>query len=1048
MGNRENRFRVLAVILSVLFFCAGIVLTLGIFLPIAGFTASHYALFAMGQRVFSVYGFSSFLIPLLFLYGAVLLLIPGWSRESKAVLLGVPFYFVTAIIGERLIYAFVPSVSIPLIRQFVTVSILICALLLVCFEIFLMLTLSEKLSGRHPSLGGIPEEGSVIENEETSGGNTDTEKASALPEDTTTEASSPQAQTTDTDTETPSEPDTATESDGILCEATGTGISDITDAQSEILQREQMLPIQSGDSAESSATEEELPLLERVDDEDLSPEFSEQEIEVNTPKPEKDDKTIVRTEDQPLPLSTPLSAVMDIQEQEVVRPVFDPSDPNNLFASLEEITAPVERIKQTDHSEAQSNPLPQEEEASPTPPVENAPTMADSPEAPAPVEEETLPPENDAPTTAEEVADAVSQIDIIPEETTQEYQAAVAVPQTETDIPDAGTATENESVAVSKSTSLQPENSAAAAVQTEPELPLVFVNGVPLPNERSDLLDTMVVIDSETDIGAEAAAVPVEDTARADIAITGFNTQNEDGIASNEAETDAESDKAEIESDTSNTDEEFLETIEQTVPIIPAKPAPPPPPRKKYAIPFDLLTNYPDGEYWIVDDATRRAALMLKSTFNEFKIDVSITGIRKGPVVTMFEMLPSPGIKLSKITNLQDNIALRLAASSVRIVAPIPGKHAVGIEVPNKKRSIVSFRELIETDLPEAAKMAIPVALGKDVTGNPQVLDLAQTPHLLIAGATGSGKSVCVNSIILSILYNRRPDEVKLILVDPKIVELKLYNDIAHLLTPVITEPKRAFQALQYALCEMERRYALLDNMGVRDIKTFNAKIKSEHIATETLPYIVIIIDEFADLMATSGKELEATVARLCAMSRAVGIHLVLATQRPSIDVITGLIKANIPSRIAFMVASKTDSRIILDEMGAEKLLGKGDMLYVSAARPFPTRIQGAFVSEQEVERVVACVKEYCEPEYIDEEIFVDDDDEPYDNAVFSDDNDPLYDQALEIVTFAGKASASYVQRKLKIGYNRAARLIEEMEARGIVGPANGSKPREVIRHV
>ena len=1056
MGNRENRFRVLAVILSVLFFCAGIVLTLGIFLPIAGFTASHYALFAMGQRVFSVYGFSSFLIPLLFLYGAVLLLIPGWSRESKAVLLGVPLYFVTAIIGERLIYAFVPSVSIPLIRQFVTVSILICALLLVCFEIFLMLTLSEKLSGRHPSLGGIPEEGSVLENEEISGGNTDTEEVSALPEDTTTEASSPQAQTTDTDTETPSEPDTATESDGILCEATGTGISDITDAQSEILQREQMLPIQSGDSAESSATEEELPLLERVDDEDLSPEFSEQEIEVNTPKPEKDDKTIVRTEEQPLPLSTPLSAVMDIQEQEVVRPVFDPSDPNNLFASLEEITAPVERIKQTDHSEAQSNPLPQEEEASPTPPVENAPTMADSPEAPAPVEEETLPPENDAPATAEEVADAVSQIDIIPEETTQEYQAAVAVPQTETDIPDAGTATENESVAVSKSTSLQPvenvpaaeDSSVAELPQAEPEMPLVFVNGVPLPNERSDLLDTMVVIDSETDIGAEAAAVPVEDTARADIAITGFDTQNEDGIASNEAETDAESDKAEIESDTSSTDDEFLETIEQTVPIIPAKPAPPPPPRKKYAIPFDLLTNYPDGEYWIVDDATRRAALMLKSTFNEFKIDVSITGIRKGPVVTMFEMLPSPGIKLSKITNLQDNIALRLAASSVRIVAPIPGKHAVGIEVPNKKRSIVSFRELIETDLPEAAKMAIPVALGKDVTGNPQVLDLAQTPHLLIAGATGSGKSVCVNSIILSILYNRRPDEVKLILVDPKIVELKLYNDIAHLLTPVITEPKRAFQALQYALCEMERRYALLDNMGVRDIKTFNAKIKSEHIATETLPYIVIIIDEFADLMATSGKELEATVARLCAMSRAVGIHLVLATQRPSIDVITGLIKANIPSRIAFMVASKTDSRIILDEMGAEKLLGKGDMLYVSAARPFPTRIQGAFVSEQEVERVVACVKEYCEPEYIDEEIFVDDDDEPYDNAVFSDDNDPLYDQALEIVTFAGKASASYVQRKLKIGYNRAARLIEEMEARGIVGPANGSKPREVIRHV
>ena len=1047
IGNRDNRFRVLAIFLSILFFCIGVVLTLGIFLPLAGLTSPHYALFAMGKRVFSVYGFSSFLIPLLFLYGAVLLLIPGWSRESKAVLLGVPLYFVTAIIGERLIYAFVPSVSIPLIRQFITVSILICALLLVCFEIFLMLTLSEKLSGRRPSLGGIPEKDSVIENEETSGGNTDTEKASALPEDTTTEASSPQAQTTDTDTETPSEPDAATESDGILCEATGTGISDITDAQSEILQREQMLPIQSGDSAESSATEEELPLLERVDDEDLSPEFPEQEIEVNTPKPEKDDKTIVRTEEQPLPLSTPLSAVMDIQEQEVVRPVFDPSDPNNLFTNLEEITAPVERIKQT---AVQMSIIPEE-----TIP-EHQTIAADSLTETAVSDVDTTT-ETESATVQEEYGNSSGKNTpaVAPQENvTASIPPMDNVPATEENITE---------TAAPETSFKSPSEDTPAAVQTEPELPLVFVNGVPLPNGRSDLLDTMVVIDSaETDIGAEAPIVPDENMTEENITLDDLDAQNGDDIASYEVETDAESDEAateaieteqdvpdpEIESSRSDIDDAFLETARQAIPIIPAKPVPPPPPRKKYAIPFDLLTNYPDGEYWIVDDATRRAALMLKSTFNEFKIDVSITGIRKGPVVTMFEMLPSPGIKLSKITNLQDNIALRLAASSVRIVAPIPGKHAVGIEVPNKKRSIVSFRELIETDLPEAAKMAIPVALGKDVTGNPQVLDLAQTPHLLIAGATGSGKSVCVNSIILSILYNRRPDEVKLILVDPKIVELKLYNDIAHLLTPVITEPKRAFQALQYALCEMERRYALLDNMGVRDIKTFNAKIKSERIATETLPYIVIIIDEFADLMATSGKELEATVARLCAMSRAVGIHLVLATQRPSIDVITGLIKANIPSRIAFMVASKTDSRIILDEMGAEKLLGKGDMLYVSAARPFPTRMQGAFVSEQEVERVVACVKEYCEPEYIDEEIFVDDDDEPYDNAVFSDDNDPLYDQALEIVTFAGKASASYVQRKLKIGYNRAARLIEEMEARGIVGPANGSKPREVIRHV
>ncbi len=467
-----------------------------------------------------------------------------------------------------------------------------------------------------------------------------------------------------------------------------------------------------------------------------------------------------------------------------------------------------------------------------------------------------------------------------------------------------------------------------------------------------------------------------------------------------------------------------------------------------YSVPVDILTSYPDGEYWIVDETTRRAAAALKETLNEFSIQAEVTGIRKGPVITMFEILPAPGVKLSKIVGLQDNIALRLAASSVRIVAPIPGKHAVGIEVPNLKRSIVSFRELIETDTPASKKMEIPVVLGKDITGEAQLLDLASTPHLLIAGSTGSGKSVCVNSIILSILYKRSPEDVKLILIDPKIVELKLYNDIGHLLAPVITEPKKAFQALQYCLCEMERRYALLDGMGVRDIKSYNKRIRERNIATEKLPYLVVIIDEFADLMATTGKELESTVARLCAMSRAVGIHLVLATQRPSIDVITGLIKANIPSRIAFMVASKMDSRIIIDQMGAEKLLGRGDMLYSSATDPFPVRIQGAFVSEEEVERVVAHVKTLGEPEYIDEEIFVEDDDEGgVDPSLFSDGEDPLYDKALEIVLLAGKASASYIQRRLKIGYNRAARLVEDMEARGIVGPANGSKPREVVHH-
>ncbi|MCL1928485.1 MAG: DNA translocase FtsK [Treponema sp.] len=470
-----------------------------------------------------------------------------------------------------------------------------------------------------------------------------------------------------------------------------------------------------------------------------------------------------------------------------------------------------------------------------------------------------------------------------------------------------------------------------------------------------------------------------------------------------------------------------------------------------YSVPVDdILKEYPDGQYWIVDEESHKAGQVLQETLSEFGIQAEITGIRKGPVITMFEILPAPGVKLSKIVNLQDNIALRLAASSVRIVAPIPGKHAVGIEVPNKKRNIVSFREIIEGELSnkkEKTKDEIPVVLGKGITGDAVTVDLCQMPHILIAGATGSGKSVCVNSMILSILYQLSPAECRLILIDPKIVELKLYNDIPHLLTPVITEPKRAFQALQYCIFEMERRYACLDSMGVRDIKSYNKRIKERKIAAEHMPYFVVIIDEFADLMATTGKELESTVARLAAMSRAVGIHLVLATQRPSIDVITGLIKANIPSRIAFMVASKMDSRIIIDMVGAEKLLGKGDMLYAGAMDPFPIRMQGAFISEEEVENVVDYVKTLGEPEYIDDEIFFDEE-EGETGTSFTDGDDPLYDKALEVVKTQGKASASFIQRRLKIGYNRAARLVEEMEQRGIVGPAQGSRPRELLRAV
>ncbi len=467
-----------------------------------------------------------------------------------------------------------------------------------------------------------------------------------------------------------------------------------------------------------------------------------------------------------------------------------------------------------------------------------------------------------------------------------------------------------------------------------------------------------------------------------------------------------------------------------------------------YRMPTDGILNlYPDGQYWVIDDKTRRSADILKDTLKEFNIEAEVTGIRKGPVITMFELLPAPGVRLAKIATLSDNIALRLAASSVRIVAPIPGKHAVGIEVPNERRSIVSFREIVENDAFNANKMEIPVILGKDISGEPQIAELTQTPHLLIAGATGAGKSVCVNSIILSILYKRSFNEVKLILIDPKIVELKLYNGIPHLLTPVITESKKAFQALQYCICEMERRYSLLDAMGVRDIKSYNRKIAEKKMATDRLPYIVVIIDEFADLMATTGKELESTLARLAAMSRAVGIHLVLATQRPSIDVITGLIKANIPSRIAFMVASKFDSRIIIDMVGAEKLLGRGDMLYSSATDAFPVRMQGAFVSDEEVERVVAHVKTLGEPDYIDDEIFIDDEEDEGPSLFDEDEDDPLFEKALEIVLAQGKASASFLQRKLKIGYNRAARIVELMEEKGIVGKPQGSKPRDVMRN-
>ena len=462
--------------------------------------------------------------------------------------------------------------------------------------------------------------------------------------------------------------------------------------------------------------------------------------------------------------------------------------------------------------------------------------------------------------------------------------------------------------------------------------------------------------------------------------------------------------------------------------------------------PADILVTYPDHSNDI-DEATIKNGELLIETLRQFKIQATLMNIVKGPTVTMFEVSPAPGVRVNTIVNLADNIALSLAAQRVRIVAPIPGKQAVGIEVPNKKRQIIGFKEMIPSM--DAKEFAIPMVLGRTITGEPIVTDLASTPHLLIAGSTGSGKSVCVNSLICSILYRKSPKEVRLIMVDPKIVELKIYNGIPHLLTPVITEAKKTIKALEFCIYEMDRRYKLLQGLNVRNIKAYNKKIVEARLAREKLPYIAVIIDEFADLMATVGKELETQLARLAAMSRAIGIHLVLATQRPSVNVITGLIKCNIPSRIAFAVTSAMDSRIIIDEIGAEKLLGKGDMLYSSNADPSPSRIQGAFLSDEEVEKVVEFACSQGEPDYIDEAFF--EDDEPADTGDdgdddFGDGDDALMDKALRIVVERNGASASYLQRRLKIGYNRAARLVEQMEELGYVGPPNGSKPRELLK--
>jgi len=438
----------------------------------------------------------------------------------------------------------------------------------------------------------------------------------------------------------------------------------------------------------------------------------------------------------------------------------------------------------------------------------------------------------------------------------------------------------------------------------------------------------------------------------------------------------------------------------------------------------------------------------LEEILSNFGVDAKVTQVTKGPSVTRFELQPSPGVKVSKIVNLSDDISLGLAASGIRIEAPIPGKAAVGIEVPNGKQTPVFLREVLENDEFINSKKKLAFALGKDISGKCVVGDLSKMPHTLIAGATGSGKSVCINSLIISLLYKYTPDEVKLLMVDPKVVELNVYNGIPHLLIPVVTDPKKAAAALNWAVNEMTTRYKLFADCGVRNMESYNELFNKGAIEAK-LPYIVIIVDELADLMMVCPNDVEDYIGRLAQMARAAGMHLVIATQRPSVDVITGVIKANIPSRISFAVSSQIDSRTILDSSGAEKLLGKGDMLYYPVGESKPLRVQGCFISEEEVEQVVSFIKtEQGDSNY--EEDIIDHINNAADlksagSSENNDEVDELLNEVINVVVEYGQASTSFIQRKFRIGFNRASRIMDQLEERGIISEKDGSRPRQIL---
>lgn len=468
---------------------------------------------------------------------------------------------------------------------------------------------------------------------------------------------------------------------------------------------------------------------------------------------------------------------------------------------------------------------------------------------------------------------------------------------------------------------------------------------------------------------------------------------------------------------------------------------------KQYKLPQMTLLKMPkptdqSGEFSVIQEN----AMKLEQTFQSFGVKATVTEVHLGPAVTEYEVLPDRGVKVSKIVNLQDDLALALAAKDIRIEAPIPGKSAVGIEVPNKEVAMVGLREVLEAKENNQPDAKLLIGLGRDISGEAKLAQLNKMPHLLVAGSTGSGKSVCINGIIVSILMRAKPHEVKLMMIDPKMVELNVYNGIPHLLAPVVTDARKASQALKKVVSEMERRYDLFSHTGTRNIEGYNNHVDRFNAENDEkhphLPFIVVIVDELADLMMVASNDVEDSITRLAQMARAAGIHLIIATQRPSVDVITGVIKANIPSRIAFAVSSAIDSRTILDMGGAERLLGRGDMLFLPAGESKPVRVQGAFVSDEEVEEIVNYVIGQQKAQY-QEEMIPSEEEEATDHE----DLDELYLQAVDLVIEQDTASVSFLQRKLKVGYARAARIMDQMEERGIVGPAEKSKPRQVLQN-